>query len=396
MLTVATALRRLLRAAAPLGHENIPVADAVGRVLASDIAARTALPQIDLSAMDGYAIRSKDLGAGARFQLVGTLAAGDATKLQVGRRETVRVLTGAPIPHGADAVVIQENATLSGDHIAFSGTAKPGQFVRRANLDFAVGHRLLASGRRLEPMDIMIAAAGNWAQLPVRLRPRVTIIPTGDELAVPGQRLKRGQVVASSGFGVSAILTKQGALTKLHGPTRDSTGAIRAKLRQAAPRSDLIVTLGGVSVGDRDLISNQIAKHELEVLFHGVSVRPGKPLLAGYYDGTLLVGLPGNPASAIVCTHVFLRPLINRLLGVKPELAARQTATLEVGLPPGGAREHYMRAIVTESNGRAVCRPFGNQDSSIITYLGQANALAIQPAKSPALAAGDPIEYMEI
>lgn len=394
MRTVADALADILALVAPTSAEDVALEHAAGRVLAAPVAARIAHPNSTVSAMDGYAVRSSDAAEGATLRVVGTIYAGPYEPVRIGPGEVARVFTGSTIPAGADAIALQEHATRAGDTVTLARAVGRDAFVRPEGLDFRRGTALLHAPRRLAPEDLALAAAANHARLAVARRPRVLLLPTGDELVQPGQDPAPGQVIASTGIGVAALLERQGAAVSLQPPVADDPDALRRAL--AETDADLVVTLGGASVGERDLVGRELARQELELAFHGVAMRPGKPMLAGRLGGRPLVGLPGNPVSAMVCTQVFLRPAIDACLGLPAGPRTRHHARLGCDLPEGGAREHYMRARLERNPAGPVCTPLALQDSSMLHNLSRADALAIHPARAPACNAGADIEFIRM
>ena len=394
MRSVAEALGRILELIAPVPAEIVPISEAAGRVLREDLAAAVAHPGVAVSAMDGYAVRSEDAQSGSRLRVVATLPAGRLIPLCLKPGECARLFTGSAVPEGADAIAIQENVDVEGTTMILREDTPRGRFVRPAGLDFKKGEILLRAPRRLTPEDIALAAAMNIPQVRVARRPRVLVLPTGDELVLPGIEPKPGEVVASTGFGLSALLSRRGAEIILLPPVEDDVSAIREQLHSS--EVELVTTLGGASVGDRDFVGRVLAREDLKLAFHGVAMRPGKPTLAGRLSGTPFVGLPGNPVSAMVCGHVFLLPAIDAALGLAAGPRPRNSARLGRELPPGSQREHYMRARVETFSGDVTCTPFSTQDSSVLRDLARANALAIHPAGAPARKAGQEIEYIEI
>nr|WP_093253354.1 molybdopterin molybdotransferase MoeA [Rubrimonas cliftonensis] len=390
MLTVPEALARVLALLAPVGVETVGLSEAAGRVLAQPAVARRAQPPFDASAMDGYAVRAAEATPGARLRVVGEAPAGRAWTGDLGPGEALRIFTGAPLPAGADAVLIQENARAEGDAVFCLEAVAPGAWVRPAGFDFGPGASLPAP-RRLSPADIAALAAMNLPEVVVRRRPRVALVPTGDELVEVGAAPAADQIVASSGHGLAALLAGFGAAPDLRPIAPDRVPALGAALRAAAGNADLIVTLGGASVGDHDLVRGVVGDAALS--FYKVAMRPGKPLMAGRFAGVPIVGLPGNPVSAMVCCHIFLRSAIDALLGLPAGPAGRREAILAAPAPAEGPREHYARAAV-ESDGRV--RLFENQDSSAQMLLAGADVLAVRPANAPAAAEGDAIEVVPL
>jgi len=386
MLSVAEALTRVLALMRPVGVARVALADAGGRVLAEPVTAARDQPPFAASAMDGYAVRAADATHGSALRVIGEAPAGRAWAGTLGPGEAVRIFTGAPMPQGADAVLIQENADRDGDALRVREAPAPGAWLRPRGLDFAAGAQL-AAPRRLSPADIALAAAMNAAELVVRRRPVVALIPTGDELAQPGAVPGPDQIIASSGYGVAALLAQYGAAPRLAPIARDSVDSLRAAL-DAAAGADLIVTLGGASVGDYDLV-REVAD---ALDFYRVAIRPGKPLMAGRVGATPLVGLPGNPVSAMVCGHVFLRPALDAMLGLPAGPLPRVRARLAQDMAAGGPREHYMRAAL----GPDGVAPFADQDSSVQSLMAQADALIVQPPDAPAAQAGEMVEIIPL
>ncbi len=394
MLPVREAIERIAALLPAVDAERVDLLGAPGRVLRENLAARVAHPQEAVSAMDGYAVRAEDAHAGATLAVVGTTPAGGSERLRLGPGEAIRLFTGSVIPAGADAVAIQEAADRTGERIRLREDVPEGRFVRPAGLDFALGDRLLAAPRRLTPGDVAIAAAMNHARLRVSRKPRVAILPTGDELIPPGAEPGFGQVVASSGYGIAALLRADGADPVLLDAAPDDPQRISAALEGGD--ADLLVTLGGASVGDRDFVGRALAGRDIELSFHGVAMRPGKPLLAGRFGGTPLVGLPGNPVSAMVCAHVFLRPALDALLGLPGSPRPRRRGKLGDALGPGTAREHYMRARLEFRETDVLVRPAAEQDSSVLREFAAADALAVRAPGAPSAEPGDVIEYLEL
>jgi molybdopterin molybdotransferase len=340
--------------------------------------------------MDGYAVRAADCRPGARFRVIGEVPAGRSFAGRVGPGEAVRLFTGAPLPDGTDAVLIQEDTRPAAEGIEATEAVRPGENVRPRGSDFAAGTRL-AAPRRLSSAEVALLAAMNVPAVTVRRRPVLAIIPTGDELVEPGETPRADQIVASTHLGLSALLAQHGADPRPQPIARDSLGALRASFDAAlALEPDLIVTLGGASVGDYDLVRDVVGAGALS--FYKVAMRPGKPLMAGLIGGVPLVGLPGNPVSAMVCGHVFLRPALDAMLGLPAGPLARARAPLSVPLGAGGPREHYMRARLDGG----MIAPFATQDSGAILGLATADALLVQPPHGPALPAGAEAEYIPL
>jgi molybdopterin molybdotransferase len=394
LLPVPEAHARLLALFAPLAAEEVPLTAAAGRVLALDVVAARAQPPFAASAMDGYAVRADDASPGARLTVVGTSAAGARFAGRVAPGEAVRIFTGAPIPDGADFVVIQEDVDRDGDAITVSKGRDGDPYIRPAGGDFAEGARL-AAPRRLRPADLALIAAMNAPRVAVARRPVVAVIATGDELVMPGEPAGPDQIVTSNGFGLKAMLEAAGAEVRLLPIARDTPESLAACFALAVG-ADLIVTLGGASVGDFDLVRQTAVAHGLALDFYRIAMRPGKPLMAGRFNGTPLVGLPGNPVSAMVCGQIFLVPAVERMQGLPGALREALPGRLGCSLGPNGPRAHYMRARVESEGGAWRCTPFDRQDSSLLTVLAEANALLVRPPGDRARALDDEVAFLWI
>jgi molybdopterin molybdotransferase len=396
LLPVAEAHVRLMRLFAPLGHESVPLAEAAGRVLAEDVVATRAQPPFAASAMDGYAVRAADAGTGSRLRVIGTASAGGRFVGSVGEGQAVRIFTGAPVPDGADFIVIQEDvdADDSGRVVTVREGRERDAYIRPAGGDFLPGARVTAP-RRLGFADLTLLAAMGAGRVSVARRPAVAVIPTGDELVAPGDPAGPDQIYASNQFGLKAMITEAGGEALLLPIARDTPEHLAAVLDLAVGAgADLVVTLGGASVGDLDLVRGTAEARGLELEFHRIAMRPGKPLLAGRLGTTPMIGLPGNPVSALVCAHLFLRPAIARMLGLPGDPPPLEPARLGAALAANGPRAHYMRARVGPGSGGWRCTPFDRQDSSLVSILADANALLVRPPGDPARAEGERVEFM--
>lgn len=397
MMPVSEALARLLADAGPLGVQHAALHEAAGRVLAEPVAARRTQPPFPVSAMDGYAVRAADTGDGAGpLAVIGEVAAGAVFARRVEAGRAVRIFTGAPVPDGADAILIQEDAERVGDDAIRARTpVSAGRYVRPAGLDFSAGEVLIAAGTVLDAGHLSLAAAGNHARLPVIGRPIVGVLATGDELVPPGRETGPGQIVASNAYGVAAIARDAGAEAIDLGIARDSPASLEDRLDAAlAARCDVLVTLGGASVGDHDLVRPVFANRGMELDFHTIAMRPGKPMMFGRLDAMAVLGLPGNPVSSLVCTHLFVVPLIKQLGGRPP---SRRRARARLGAPLGrnGPREHYMRAgLERDRDGALVATAFDDQDSSIIRLYAAADALVVRAPHAEACAAGENVDIV--
>ena len=348
--------------------------------------------------MDGYAVRAGDVAVPPiTLAVVGEVPAGASFGGAVGEGEAVRIFTGAPLPPGTDAIVIQEDTERDGDRVRILEGVAPGTYVRPAGLDFVEGDVLLRSGRRLASRDIGLAAAMNWPWLRVRRRPRVALLATGDEIALPGEPLGPNRIVSSSGPGLAAFVAESGGEAVSLGVARDSVESLRGHAA-GARGTDILVTMGGASVGEHDLVRDALGRDGLDVDFWRIAMRPGKPLMFGRLGGTLVLGLPGNPVSSFVCALLFLRPLIHRMLGLGAGPPLRRTATLGAPLAANDRREDYLRATLAAGEGGEppVATPFPRQDSSMLARFVEADALIVRPPHAPAAAAGETVEVVPL
>jgi molybdopterin molybdotransferase len=395
MLAVEQALERITGAFAPLQSEWVELGAAEGRVLVRDLIAGRDQPPRAISAMDGYAVRAADLATGrARLRVIGEVPAGRSHEGRVGPGEAVRIFTGAPVPEGADAIALQENAAPHGDgDVTLEGRVEPGTFVRPAGLDFRAGETVLEAGRRLTARDLGLAAAMGRVWLPVRRRPRVGLLATGDELVLPGEPALPHQIISSNSVTLAAMLDAWGAEAVDLGIVADESAAFR-DLLPALSGVDLLVTLGGASVGDKDLVRSALGEAGLELDFWRIAMRPGKPLLFGAFRGTPLLGLPGNPVSAGVCAILFVRGVIMRLLGLDPA-PPYLPAFLACDLPPNDRREEFLRGTLrTDEDGRLLASPAEQQDSSMFRTFARADCLVRRAAHAPAMSAGTRVSVL--
>ncbi len=390
MLSVAEARAQVLALCRPTGTETVPLDKAHGRVLAAPVVAGRAQPPFAASAMDGYAVRGAEMRPGTTFTVIGTAPAGAAFAGTVGPGEAVRIFTGAPLPAGTDRILIQEDAIRTGARITVGPNPDPAPYVRPAGADFRVG-ATLAPPRVLGPGDIALAAAMNCPALCVARKPVVALIPTGDELVMPGGAPRPDQIVSSNNFGLAALLRDAGAETRLLPIARDSRAALSAVLA-LAEGADVIVTLGGASVGDHDLVQSTATEAGLDLSFYKIAMRPGKPLMAGRLGAQVLIGLPGNPVSAMVCGRLFICPLIAQMTGLCSDDPTR-TAILSAPLPANGPRQHFMRA---RRGPDGTVRAFQRQDSALLSVLQAADCLVVRPAYAPALGIGAPVETLDL
>lgn len=397
LLPVEDAIARIMDGVVPMPAERIALDDALDRVLAEDIAATRTQPPWDTSAMDGYAVRAADVAAvPVHLRVIGAAPAGHPFAGKVGPGEAVRIFTGAPLPDGADAIVIQEDTEQAGDDVLVRETSAAGRFVRRRGLDFAEGDVLLTAGRRADPRVLALAAAMNHASLPVRRRPKVAILATGDELAPPGGDPGPDRIIASNTFGLAALVRRAGGEPVDLGIARDNQEAVADAFRRARENAaDVLVTLGGASVGEHDIVRDVLVAEGLKLDFWKIAMRPGKPMMFGTFGNARFLGLPGNPVSAIVCGRLFVVPLIQALTGLKEGIAGERPARLGADLGENDQRQDYLRATVSsDAAGGLVATPFPRQDSSMLATLARADALVIRPPHAPAAKAGDPCRVL--
>lgn len=390
MITVEAALSHVFELVTPLESELVSLDNACGRVLSKAVTARIDQPPFAASAMDGYAVCDEIFSPGVEFDLVGESAAGKRFAGFVENGQAVRIFTGAPMPQNCKRVIIQENVERTGNKIRVISVGDASTHVRSAGSDFKTGESI-KSPRVLKPADIALFAAMNVPKLSVRRKPKVALISNGNELVMPGQDPKEDQIIASNTFGLSALLRENGAVPSVLPIARDTILSLQTALK-LAEGSDLIVTIGGASVGDHDLVAKAAFGIGFEQNFYKIAMRPGKPLMAGMLGNSALVGLPGNPVSAMVCGHIFLIPMINALLGLEPQQRQRRSAKITHDLAANGPREHYMRATL-RPDGLCIAE---RQDSSLLSVLTQSNALAIRAPFAPAMPSGSEIEYIPI
>ncbi|WP_170528670.1 molybdopterin molybdotransferase MoeA [Ruegeria arenilitoris] len=390
MITVEEARQLLFGLVATMPEEQIALADAAGRVLMRDVKAERDQPPFAASSMDGYALKSAEVERHAMFKVIGEAAAGQRFTGTVGPGQAVRIFTGAPVPERADFVVIQEDTDLRGDLLTI--TEEPGQKtnIRPAGVDFTIGDTVSAP-RVLSPEDLALLAAMNVPTVSVATKPQIALIATGNELVMPGETPGPDQIIASNSFGIKALLENAGAHVRMLPVAQDTLSSLETAFG-LAEGSDLVVTIGGASVGDYDLVAEASQRLGLEQSFYKVLMRPGKPLMAGRLGDATMIGLPGNPVSAMVCGYLFLVPLVKKMLGIQTVDPTLHQAILSEALPPNGPREHYMRARL-ESNG---IRAFEDQDSSLLSVLARSNALLMRPPNDPARAAGETVSYLPI
>lgn len=390
MITVAEALENVFKLCRPLGTERVSLREAVGRVLAEDAIARRDQPPFASSAMDGYGVRADQPQIGDTFKVIGESAAGHGYDGPIGEGDAVRIFTGAPVPKGVSRVIIQEDVRREGDVITVTESLSENRNIRPLGGDFKSGDRLTAP-RRLSPQDINLLAAMNIPEVTVSRRPVVALIATGDELVMPGEVPGPSQIIASNSFGLAAMIETACGIARMLPIAPDNEEMLAATFAMAEG-ADVIVTIGGASVGDHDLVGKVAGNLGLERAFYKVAMRPGKPLMAGTLNGAVMLGLPGNPVSAMVTAQLFLLPALAALSGLPSAPAPRVKALLLQDISENGPREHYMRAILSEEG----VRPFDHQDSSLMSILSQANALLVRPVQDPARKAGETVDVIRL
>lgn len=393
MITVEEALQRCFALVTPLPSETVPLRQAAGRVLAQAATAQLTQPPFDASAMDGYALGCAG-DVGATFTVIGEAGAGHAFAGTVAPDQAVRIFTGAPLPKGAETIAIQEDVTVSSTSITLTAPARPGANIRKRGQDFAQGDALSAP-RRLTSKDLALLAAMNTPEVTATRRPIVALIATGDELVMPGDQPGPDQIVASNLFALDAMARAEGAEVRMLPIARDTEDDLR-QVFHLAEGADLIVTIGGASVGDHDLVGKVAADLGLERAFWKIAMRPGKPLMAGRLGPSLMLGLPGNPVSAIVCGHLFLLPMLRAMQGLPAAPAPTARAVLAEDVGPAGPRVHYMRARLSPTDGLPRISPFASQDSALLRILTEADALLIRPLDDGPRRAGELVDYIPL
>ncbi|MFQ5764723.1 MAG: gephyrin-like molybdotransferase Glp [Rhodospirillales bacterium] len=397
MISVAEALAKVVQGVSRVSSEQVPLAAALGRVLAEDVASRVSHPPAAVSAMDGYAVRAADVkDPPATLTRIGESAAGARFEGAIGKGECIRIFTGAPLPEGADAVVIQEDTSTDGDAVTMKEAAIPGRFVRPQGLDFAAGEVLLSAARVLTARDVGLAAAMNVPWLLVRRRPRIAFAATGDEVMMPGDPLGPDQIVSSNSLALGAYVRALGGQPVNLGIARDTEESLRQVLA-GARGADLLVTTGGASVGDYDLVTKVLGAEGLDLGFYKVAMRPGKPLIFGRLGDVPVLGLPGNPVSTAVTAVIFLKAAIEEMLGIRTDADAAATAVLGRDLRANDERQEYLRAVTSlDADGNLVATPFEKQDSAMLTRLAEADCLVVRAPGAPAAKKGDRVAIIPL
>lgn len=398
MISLDEAQERVIDLAVPLDNATIPLQEAAGRVLALPAVARTSQPPFDASAMDGYAVRAEDVSGGAALEMVGTSEAGSGYDQRLGQDRCVRIFTGAPVPEGADTVIMQENAKAKGNWITFADTADVGQHIRTRGQDFSEGDVLCAPGQLMTPAAIAVAAAGNCARVDVRQQPKVALLATGNELVPLGGELAKDQIISSNSMGLAAMLAPLTASIKDYGIAGDTEEALRAKLAEALDSDvNVVITTGGVSVGDHDIVQPVLKSLGVEIDFWKISMRPGKPVLFGKKGKTLVFGLPGNPVSALITAAILVRPALRAMVGQSDPIGPMLRLPLATALPANGPRRHLMRAIISaKDDGISAVHPLSATDSAHLSSFAKANALIIHHENAPAQPVGNIVDVIQL
>ncbi|MDQ0327299.1 molybdopterin molybdotransferase [Rhodopseudomonas julia] len=394
LISVEDAVARMLAGVTRRGEDTVPLAKARGRVLACDLSAKRNQPPFRASAMDGYAVRAEDTAAGAVLRQIGEARAGSHFSGTIGTGETVRIFTGAPVPAGANAILIQENARADGECIEVLEPVAAGRHIRAAAFDFREGETLLPAGRRIGTRETALAAAMNHAVIAVAQRPIVAILSTGDELVEPGEEPGPDQIVSSNGMAIAAMVAACGGVARDLGVVIDDKQAI-VDAAAGAKDADILVVIGGASVGDHDLVQPALSEKGLKVDFWRVAMRPGKPVMFGTLGRTRVLGLPGNPVSALICALVFLKPLIAAMQGAEGTEQTR-LLPLAAALPEVGDRQQYLRARFIDCLGRTAVTVADDQDSSLLATLARCDALIIRPPFAPEAKAGDVVSVIDL
>jgi molybdopterin molybdotransferase len=398
LMPVADAYAAVLKGADALPEELVPLDEAFHRTLARDVASLRTQPPAAMSAMDGYAVRAADAAAGARLKVIGEVAAGRPFSGVLSNGQTARIFTGGVVPAGADTVVIQEDTTRDGDTVTVTEATDAGKNIRLAGIDFREGDVLLKGGALLTDRDLSLAASMNHPKLPVRRRPKVALLATGDELVMPGTTPGPGQIVYSNGFALRALVRSEGADVIDLGVANDTLESTAAGIRRARDGgADILITTGGASVGDHDVVKRALELEGTDMAFWQIALRPGKPMMHGQLGPMRVLGLPGNPVSSYICAFLFLVPLIRALSGRTTVDHHFETASLGHDLPANDKRQDYLRArLTTDRAGVAIAVAVGHQDSSLVANLSSANALIIRPPFAPAASAGSPCTVLRL
>ncbi|NHO33850.1 molybdopterin molybdotransferase MoeA [Acetobacter fallax] len=389
MIDPSQALTRIVSDLPLMGTETVSLTEAAGRITAAPVLARLSNPPADVSAMDGYAVRAADTAAGTNLLITGEAPAGHPSDQTVTAGTCVRLFTGSVMPSGADAVLIQENTTRNSDRITVTQPVAPGRFIRPHGQDFTRGQPVIPAGKRLSARDIGLAAAAGCPWITVRRRPRVAILSTGDEIVLPGDTVPPGSIIGSAAFMLAALLKDAGADPVILPVAKDAAGDIR-QATTGLGTTDMLLTIGGASVGDYDLVKAALGEAGLVTDFWKIAMRPGKPLMFGHLNGTPVIGLPGNPVAAFVCGIVFVLPALRKMTGDTTSDHGQDIATLASDLPANDLRFDHLRATLKrDGQGTLLATPFPKQDSGMMSPLATCDALILRPAHAPAASAGE-------
>jgi molybdopterin molybdotransferase len=396
MISIEEARGRILATLSPTAAEIVGLSEAWNRVTAAPILARLTQPPADVSAMDGYALRAADGTLGAVLTVIGSAPAGHPFPRAVGPGQAVRIFTGSVVPAGADAILLQEDAAREGERVTVKEAVRPSRHIRRKGQDFAAGEAVIAAGRRLTARDVGLAAAANHPWVSVHRRPRVAVLATGDEIAMPGEPIPPGGVVSSNSHALAALIRATGGEPVVLPVARDDRAAIAATA-DAVNGMDLLVTTGGASVGDHDLVIESLQARGMRLDFWQIAMRPGKPLLFGQLGELPVLGLPGNPVSALVCAVLFLVPAVGRLCGLPGEPPRSEPAVLGAAVPANDHRADHLRATLAWGDqGQSIATPFPVQDSAMLLRLARADALILRAPLDPALEAGAAVRIIRL
>ena len=390
MLSSEKALQKLFGLVKSLGKETVSIADATGRILRDDCLAKYPQPSFAMSAMDGYALASKDIKPNAKLKVIGESAAGHPSKEKINSGESIRIFTGAAIPEGADKVVIQEQVLRKNGYIEFNKNIDQSTYIRPAGSDFKKNF-VFKAPKLITPYDVMLLASMGYSKIKVSKKPIISIISTGDELIPPNTKPKFGQIICSNSYGIKAMLEENGAIAKILPIAKDNVASLETAF-ELAKSSDIVITTGGASVGDHDLVQQVAKQIGIKPAFYKVAMRPGKPLMAGKCNSFTFVGLPGNPVSSMICSQVFLKPMINKMLGLKYEKTKTTKYPLTNALKKNGSREHYMRAYL--SDGKVTVQ--NNQDSAATSILQSSNALVVRAPYDQRIEPNDLVEVIKL
>ena len=398
MISVAEAESRILKSVKPTPLEQLAITDCFGRVTGQDVVSRRTQPPMAVSAMDGYAVRAADVtNTPVELNIVGYAPAGGSYDKTLGSGEAVRIFTGAPVPNGADAIVIQEDTeTREDERVQVNMGASAGTYIRPAGLDFTEGDALIRAGTRLTARHVGLAAAMNVPWMMVHRPPRVAILATGDEIVMPGEEIGPNQIVSSNAIALSAFVTAMGGDPVLLGIAPDDRDALHA-MTDGIGGNDMLVTTGGASVGDHDLVQDVLGARGMDIDFWRIAMRPGKPLMFGDIDGVPVLGLPGNPVSSMVCAMIFLRPALARMQGLDGMDQDLLNLRLATALPENDRRQDYLRATFeVGEDGETLVHAFSKQDSSMMATLTLADGLVVRPPHAPAQEAGTRVDVLKM